>query len=65
MDEVKQNISTFEDQTSQLKARKTSIETQETVKNREHQDLQSDISNRKRVIERNVLASLTKTIQIT
>jgi hypothetical protein len=64
MDEVKQNISTFEDQASQLKARKTSIEAQESGKTREYQELQSEVSNRKRAIERNVLASLTKTIQI-
>jgi hypothetical protein len=64
MDEVKQNISVFEDQTSQLKARKTSIEAHEAVKTREYRDLQSEISSRKRAIERNVLVSLNKTIQI-
>jgi hypothetical protein len=64
MDEIKQNISTFEDQASQLKARKASIEAHETVKNREYQDLQSEVNTRKRVVERNILASLAKTIHI-
>ena len=65
MDEIKQNISLFEDQAEQLKARKTSIEAHETIKKREHQDLQSDINNRKRTIERNIAEVFTKNIQIT
>jgi hypothetical protein len=64
MDEIKQNISLFEDQTEQLKTRKTSIEAHETIKKREHQDLQSDINNRKRAIERNIAETFTKTIKI-
>jgi hypothetical protein len=64
MDEIKQNISTFEDQASQLKARKASIDAHEAVKNREYQDLQSEINTRKRAIERNVLVSLTKNVHI-
>ncbi|MGD6808129.1 MAG: hypothetical protein ACQCN3_00360 [Candidatus Bathyarchaeia archaeon] len=64
MDEIKRNISAFEDQKDQLKAKKTSVEAHEAVKKREYQDLQSDISNRKRAIERNISAAFTKTIQI-
>jgi len=64
MTEIKQNISTFEDQASQFKARKASIEAHETVKNREYQNFQSDAITRKRAIERNVLASLTKNVHI-
>jgi len=64
LDEVKQNLSSFEDQTEQLRARKASIEAYESIKKREHQDLQSDISNRKRAIERNIAEAFTKTIQI-
>ncbi|MCL1978005.1 MAG: hypothetical protein FWG55_07910 [Candidatus Bathyarchaeota archaeon] len=64
MDEIKQNISTFEDQTEQLKARKASIEAHEAVKKREYQELQSEGNNRKRAIERNILTALTKTVQI-
>ena len=65
MDEIKQNISIFEDQTGQLKTRKSSIEAYEIIKKREYQDLQSDINNRKRAIERNIVEAFTKTIQIT
>ena len=65
MDEIKQNISTFEGQANQLKARKASIEAHESVKNREYQELLSEANTRKRVIERNVFASLNKTIRIT
>jgi hypothetical protein len=64
MDEIKRNISAFEDQKDQLKAKKTSVEAHEAVKKREYQDLQSDISTRKRAIERNISAAFTKTIQI-
>ena len=64
MDEAKQNLYSFEDQTEQLKARKSSIEAHEAIKRREHQDLQSDISNRKRAIERNIAKAFTKNIQI-
>jgi len=65
MDEIKQNISTFEGQANQLKARKASIEAHESAKNREYQELLSEANTRKRVIERNILASLNKTIRIT
>jgi hypothetical protein len=64
MDEIKQSISICEDQASQLKARKASIDAHEAVKNREYQDLQSEVNTRKRAIERNVLASLTKSVHI-
>jgi predicted nucleic acid-binding Zn-ribbon protein len=64
MDEIKQNISSFEDQAEQLKTRRTSIEAHETIKKREHQDLQSDINSRKRAIERSISEAFTKTIKI-
>ncbi len=65
MNEIKQNISTFEDQINQSRARKASIEAHEASKTREYQELQSEANIRKKVIERNILASLTKTIHIT
>jgi len=64
MDEVKRNLSAFEEQADQLKVKKTSVEAHEAIKNREYQDLQADISNRKRAIERNISAAFTKTVQI-
>ncbi|MCL2134729.1 MAG: hypothetical protein FWH37_04135 [Candidatus Bathyarchaeota archaeon] len=65
MNEIKQNICLFNDQTEQLKTQKASIEAHETIKKREQQDLQSDINNRKRAIERNITEAFTKNIQIT
>jgi hypothetical protein len=64
MDEIKQNITLFEDQAEQLRVRKASIESHEAIKKREHQDLQSNINNRKRAIERNIAEAFTKTIKI-
>jgi hypothetical protein len=64
MDEIKQTISLFEDQAEQFKVRKASIESHEAIKKRELQDLQSDINNRKRAIERNITEAFAKTIKI-
>jgi hypothetical protein len=64
LDEIKRNLSGFQEQMDQLKARKTSVEAHETVKEHEYNDLQELISNRKRVIEKNVYATLNKKLQI-
>lgn len=64
MDEIKQNISQFQDQIDQLAARKTSVETHETVKENRYKETLDKISNLKRTIERNVNAALEVKIQI-
>jgi hypothetical protein len=64
MGEVKSSILTFQEQAEQLKARKSSIEAHETTKKREYQELQSEVNNRKRIIERNIATTFTKTVQI-
>jgi hypothetical protein len=64
MDELKLNIAQFQEQADQLKARKTSVETHETVKENAHKESLDKINNLKRTIERNVYASLEKKIQI-
>lgn len=64
LDETKRNISAFQEQAEALKARKTSVEAHETIKEREYKDLQEKISNNKRAIERSVLAALNKKIQL-
>lgn len=64
LDETKRNISVFKDQADSLKARKTSVEAHEVIKEREYKDLQEKISNNKRAIERSVLAALNKKIQL-
>jgi hypothetical protein len=64
MDEIKANITTYQQQVDQLKARKTSIETHETVKGNAYKDTTDKIGNLKRTIERNVYSSIEKKIQI-
>ena len=64
MDEIKQNISQFQEQVDLLKARKTSVETHETVKENAYKEAVDKISNLKRTIERNVNTSIDKKIQI-
>jgi hypothetical protein len=64
MDEIKQNISQFQEQVDLLKARKTSVETHETVKENAYKEAVDKISNLKRTIERNVCSSIDKKIQI-
>ena len=64
MDEIKQNIAQFQEQTDLLKARKTSVETHETVKENAYKETENKISNLKRTIEKNVHNSLDKKIQI-
>jgi len=65
MDEIKASIAKFQQQLDQLKARKTSIETHETVKANSYKEAVDKISNLKRAIERNVYSSIEKKIQIT
>jgi hypothetical protein len=65
MDEIKKNIAQFQEQADLLKARKTSVETHETVKENAYKETEDKISNLKRTIEKNVHNSLDKKIQIT
>ena len=64
MDEINLNISQFQEQVDLLKARKTSVETHETVKENAYKEAEDKISNLKRTIERNVYSSIDKKIQI-
>ncbi|HUK84479.1 MAG TPA: hypothetical protein VLU95_01315 [Candidatus Acidoferrum sp.] len=64
MDEIKHNISVFEGQVELLKARKTSIETHETVKENAYNETVDKINNMKRTIERNILNSIDMKVQI-
>jgi hypothetical protein len=65
MDEIKHNISVFQEQADQLKARKTSFEAHEAVKAHEYNDLTVEIGNVKRAIERNISSALNRKMQIT
>jgi hypothetical protein len=64
LDEIKAAITAYQQQVEQLKTRKTSIETHETVKGNAYKDTVDKISNLKRNIERNVYSSIEKKIQI-
>ncbi len=64
MDEIKHNISVFQEQVDLLKARKTSIETHEIVKENTYNESVDKISNLKRTIERNILNSINVKVQI-
>jgi hypothetical protein len=64
MDEIKRNLDQFQEQVDLLKARKTSVETHETVKENVYKEALDKISNLKRTIERNVYSSIEIRIQI-
>jgi hypothetical protein len=64
MDEIKRNLSAFEEQVDQLKARKASVETHEAVKENAYNIAVDKIGNLKRTIERNVFNSIEIKIQI-
>ena len=65
MDEIKRDLAQFQEQADLLKARKTSVETHETVKANTYNETVDKISNLKRTIERNIYNSIDKKIQIT
>jgi len=64
LDEIKHNLSSFQSQIEQLKARKAGIESHEAVKEHEQINMQEKIRNQKNVIEKNVLGFLGKKVQI-
>ena len=64
MDEVKRDLSVFQAQVDQLKARKTSIETHEAVKENAYKEAVDKISNLKRSIERDIYSSIEIKVQI-
>lgn len=65
MDEIKRNLIQFQEQVDMLKARKTSIETHEAVKENAYKDTVDKINNLKRAIERNIYNSIESRVQIT
>jgi hypothetical protein len=64
LDEAKANVSQYRDQLEQLKIRRTSVETHESVKANSYREASEKATNLKRSIERNVAAALNKKIQI-
>jgi hypothetical protein len=64
MEEIKRNLSKYQEQTKRLKAKKARIEAHEAVKQRQYNEIVSKIDNHKKTIEKNVQSSLSQTIQI-
>ena len=58
LDEVTRNLSVFQAQVDQLKARKTSIETHEAVKENSYNEAVDKINNLKRLIEKDIYSSI-------
>jgi len=64
MEETCRNLTCYQEQLDQLKTRKTSIETHETVKENAHKEALDKISNLKRTIEKNIFTSIDIKVQI-
>jgi uncharacterized coiled-coil protein SlyX len=64
LDEIKRELSLYQDQLKLLNARKTSVETHEAIKVHAETDIQDKIRNYKRAIEKNVYGFLGKKIEI-
>jgi uncharacterized coiled-coil protein SlyX len=65
MDEIKAHLAQYQEQVEQLKARKTSVETHETVKANTYNEIADRLTSLKRAIEKNVADSLNIKIQFT
>jgi len=64
MEEIKTSLSEYQEQTKQLKARKTSVEAHEAIKERAYKETLDKIASHKRAIEKNVYSSLGIRVQI-
>jgi len=64
MEETRRNLAVCQQQLDQLKARKTSIETHEAVKENAYQDAVDKISNLKKTIEKDIFSSIEIRVQI-
>lgn len=64
LDEIRCNIAVFQEQVRQLKARKISIEANESIKEQAYNETLERIRNHKSAIEKAVYSSLDKKVQI-
>lgn len=64
LDEIRSNLSMFQEQIEKLEARKASIESHEAVKVHEQADIREKLRSQKGAIEKNVLSFLGRKIQI-
>src|SRR3972149_3629488 len=64
MGEIKRSLSEYQEQTTQLKARKARVEAHEAVKEHAYKETLGKISSHKKAIEKNVYSSISKKVQI-
>jgi len=64
MEEIKHDLSEYQEQTKRLKVMKARVEAHEAVKERAYNDVASRISSNKKAIEKNVYDSLGQKVQI-
>jgi hypothetical protein len=64
MEEIKHELSVFQEQIQQFKATKARIEAHEAVKEHAYKDIVGRIGSHKKAIEKNVYSSLGKKVQI-
>jgi hypothetical protein len=64
MEEIKRNLSVFQERIEQFKARKASVEAHEAVKEHAYNDILEKIRNHKKAIEKNIDSSLGEKVQI-
>ena len=64
MEEIKRNLSDYQEQTKRLRVMKERVESHESVKERAYKDTLDKIANHKKAIEKNVQSSLGEKVQI-
>jgi hypothetical protein len=64
MEEIKRDLSEYQEQTKRLKVMKARVEAHEAVKERAYNDVVSRISSTKKAIEKNVYDSLGQKVQV-
>lgn len=64
LDETNRSLAQCQEQLVLLKARKTSVETHETVKANSYQATVDEMNSKKRLVEKNILSALGKKVQI-
>ena len=64
MEEIKRDLSEYQEQTKRLKVMKARVEAHEAVKERAYNDVVSRISSHKKAIEKNVYDSLGQKVQV-
>jgi hypothetical protein len=64
MEEIKRDLSEYQEQTKRLKVMKARVEAHEAVKERAYNDVVSRISSTKKAIEKNVYDSIDQKVQV-